>query len=208
MAEAQRLSEAAPNAESGAPFEASLEELEKVVKALEAGDLPLDRSLELFSRGMELSDTTGRVRIGIAIEEALLNAMYHGNLEISAEELADARANLLDGYLTRLIDERRSKLPFCNRKIVVGAHISTFGARFLIRDDGLGFNPATIYERPPAERFERGRSRGMTLMRSFMDQVTYNELGNQVILFKRPEPQAAGVGSEAKSVSAAGNIDR
>jgi exodeoxyribonuclease VII small subunit len=31
--------------------------LEKVVKELESGDLPLDRSLELFSRGMQLSDT-------------------------------------------------------------------------------------------------------------------------------------------------------
>jgi exodeoxyribonuclease VII small subunit len=56
MAEAQRLPEAVPNLQTGAPFEASLDELEKVVKALEAGDLPLDRSLELFSRGMELSD--------------------------------------------------------------------------------------------------------------------------------------------------------
>ena len=56
MAEARKLPESAPNMQSGAPFEASLDELEKVVKALEAGDLPLDRSLELFSRGMELSD--------------------------------------------------------------------------------------------------------------------------------------------------------
>jgi exodeoxyribonuclease VII small subunit len=37
-------------------FEASLDELEKVVKELEAGDLPLERSLELFERGMGLSD--------------------------------------------------------------------------------------------------------------------------------------------------------
>jgi len=39
------------------PFEASLDELEKVVKELEAGDLPLERSLELFEKGMRLSDT-------------------------------------------------------------------------------------------------------------------------------------------------------
>ena len=38
------------------PFEASLEELEKVVKELEAGDLPLERSLELFEKGMSLSE--------------------------------------------------------------------------------------------------------------------------------------------------------
>jgi exodeoxyribonuclease VII small subunit len=38
-------------------FESSLDELEKVVKELESGDLPLDRSLQLFSRGMQLSET-------------------------------------------------------------------------------------------------------------------------------------------------------
>ena len=38
-------------------FEGSLEELEKVVKELEGGDLSLERSLELFERGMNLSDT-------------------------------------------------------------------------------------------------------------------------------------------------------
>ena len=38
-------------------FEACLDELEKVVKELEGGDLPLERSLELFERGMRLSET-------------------------------------------------------------------------------------------------------------------------------------------------------
>jgi exodeoxyribonuclease VII small subunit len=38
-------------------FESSLDELEKVVKELESGDLPLDRSLDLFTRGMQLSET-------------------------------------------------------------------------------------------------------------------------------------------------------
>jgi exodeoxyribonuclease VII small subunit len=40
-----------------ASFETSLDELEKVVKELESGDLSLDRSLELFSRGMQLSES-------------------------------------------------------------------------------------------------------------------------------------------------------
>jgi exodeoxyribonuclease VII small subunit len=38
-----------------ASFEASLDELEKVVKELESGELPLERALELFERGMALS---------------------------------------------------------------------------------------------------------------------------------------------------------
>ena len=45
--------EPSPSAET---FEASLDALEKVVKELEAGDLPLERSLELFEKGMALSD--------------------------------------------------------------------------------------------------------------------------------------------------------
>ena len=38
-------------------YESSLDELEKVVRELEGGDLPLERSLELFERGMGLSDS-------------------------------------------------------------------------------------------------------------------------------------------------------
>ena len=43
-------------AQTVASFETCLDELEKVVKELESGDLTLDRSLELFSRGMQLSE--------------------------------------------------------------------------------------------------------------------------------------------------------
>ena len=49
-----------PDSNNIVTFEASLAELERVVKDLEGGDLPLDRSLELFSRGMKLSDSCRR----------------------------------------------------------------------------------------------------------------------------------------------------
>lgn len=41
---------------SPASFEKSLEELESVVKQLESGDLPLEQALQLFERGVQLSD--------------------------------------------------------------------------------------------------------------------------------------------------------
>jgi len=37
-------------------FEASLEQLEAIVKEMESGDLPLERALELFERGVKLSE--------------------------------------------------------------------------------------------------------------------------------------------------------
>ena len=36
-------------------FEAALAELERIVKQLEDGDLPLEKSLELYERGVQLS---------------------------------------------------------------------------------------------------------------------------------------------------------
>jgi len=41
-------------------FEASLEELERIVKELEKGDLPLEQSLALFESGMQLSSECKR----------------------------------------------------------------------------------------------------------------------------------------------------
>ncbi len=38
-------------------FEDGLEQLETIVKQMEQGDLPLEKSIELFERGMKLSDS-------------------------------------------------------------------------------------------------------------------------------------------------------
>ena len=44
-------------AEESFTFEAGLQQLETIVKEMESGDLPLERALELFERGMKLSET-------------------------------------------------------------------------------------------------------------------------------------------------------
>lgn len=41
--------------EQARSFEASLEALEQIVRQLESGDLPLEKSLELFEQGIRLS---------------------------------------------------------------------------------------------------------------------------------------------------------
>lgn len=43
------------NQEQAKTFEASLEALERIVQQLERGDLPLEKSLELFEQGIGLS---------------------------------------------------------------------------------------------------------------------------------------------------------
>jgi exodeoxyribonuclease VII small subunit len=51
------MAENDPAAKPVETFESCLDELEKVVKELEGGDLSLERSIQLFERGMSLSDT-------------------------------------------------------------------------------------------------------------------------------------------------------
>lgn len=57
-------------------FEQSLDELETIVKKLEDGDLPLEKSLELFEQGVKLSRecrerlTNAERRIEALIKEA------------------------------------------------------------------------------------------------------------------------------------------
>jgi exodeoxyribonuclease VII small subunit len=43
------------NEQQSRTFEASLEALEQIVRELEQGDLPLEKSLELFEQGIRLS---------------------------------------------------------------------------------------------------------------------------------------------------------
>ena len=38
-------------------FETGLQELEQIVKEMESGELPLERALELFEKGMKISET-------------------------------------------------------------------------------------------------------------------------------------------------------
>jgi exodeoxyribonuclease VII small subunit len=50
------MPEPAPPKDAHLSFETGLQQLEAIVKEMESGELPLERALELFERGMKLSD--------------------------------------------------------------------------------------------------------------------------------------------------------
>jgi hypothetical protein len=123
--------------------------------------------------------------VGEALEEALLNAMYHGNLEITERELAESRAQLDDGPFQVLVAQRMSQEAFRNRKVLLLARICASEVRFVIRDEGAGFNVAAIQGSSPAQSFEHGRNRGLTLIQALMDDVRFNSQGNELTISKR-----------------------
>ncbi|MBG98907.1 MAG: exodeoxyribonuclease VII small subunit [Solibacterales bacterium] len=70
-------------------FEEGLDQLEKVVKKLEDGDLPLEKSLELFEQGVRLSDSCQKqLREAEHKVEILLNK--NGKIETEPLHLDDS----------------------------------------------------------------------------------------------------------------------
>lgn len=141
--------------------------------------------------GLRLCDETDRIRVGIALEEALLNALYHGNLEITSEMLIESCSRGMQSGSRSLVEERQEMPPYCHRRLFVKARLSPTEARFVIRDEGPGFDPSRIPDPTEPENLERASGRGLLLMRSFMDEVDYNSRGNEVTLVKRPSRAAA-----------------
>lgn len=90
-----------------------------------------------------LFNETVRIRISVALREALMNAIVHGNLEVCSA----FREENLDEYY-RLIAERRTESPYLQRGVEVIAYETSGGVRYVIRDEGPGFDPKTIPESP------------------------------------------------------------
>ncbi len=129
--------------------------------------------------GINLWDPTGRMQVGIALQEALTNALFHGNLEVSTE-LRQHDEREFDG----LAELRRGLEPYRSRRIRVHMQLDRDAARFVIGDDGPGFD-TSVFERPvDPEDLSRIGGRGLLLIRTFMDQVTFNSTGNQISMVK------------------------
>jgi anti-sigma regulatory factor (Ser/Thr protein kinase) len=58
---------------------------------------------------------------------------------------------------------------------------------FVIRDDGPGFDPASVPAAGQPGSLDPDSGRGLVLMRAFLDEVTFNPRGNEVTLVKRRE---------------------
>lgn len=99
--------------------------------------------------------------IHMAIEEALVNAVQHGN----------------GGERGKWVHLACELFP---ERVVVR-----------IEDEGPGFVPANVIDPLAQENLDRPHGRGLLLMRSFMTRVEYLGCGNCVVLEKDRTPAAA-----------------
>ena len=121
-----------------------------------------------------------RWQFAMAMDEALVNAMHHGNLEVDSK-LRDSD-NESDYYDE--IQSRKNKPPFCHRRVRVEAEFSEQHICVQISDDGQGFDPSNVGDPTAEENLLKTSGRGLFLIRSFMDQVAHNLTGNQITMTK------------------------
>ncbi len=146
---------------------------------------PLVDLVQQMVVGMQLCDFTGQLRIGVALKESLLNALFHGNLELSLQQMQEVQDRLIQEKDKSLVEQRRSEPPYCDRRIFVDVKISPEEARFVIRDGGPGFDVSAVPDPQDPAALEQEGGRGLMLIRSFMDEVTHNEQGNELTMVKR-----------------------
>jgi len=93
--------------------------------------------------------------VKLAMEEGLTNAICHGNRGDAAKKVR----------LSFDVDDKRAVI--------------------VIADEGDGFNPAVLPDPTADENLDRPCGRGIMLMRAYMDEVEFNNRGNQIRLVKR-----------------------
>jgi CheY-like chemotaxis protein len=140
---------------------------------------PLVSQLEEHVAQMGLCEQSGLVLLGVALHEALTNAIFHGNLEVDSD-LRETDEKLY----YRLARERREQEPYRNRRVSVTAMMTREEASFVVRDEGEGFDPALLPDPTDPANLEKISGRGLLLIQTFMDRVEHNDKGNEIIMIK------------------------
>jgi CheY-like chemotaxis protein len=136
--------------------------------------------LETHLARIALVDETSRIQVSVALREAIVNAMLHGNLGLSSllkEEDPDAH--------DKLAEERRKMSPYRERRVRVTLTESPGEVTYVVSDDGPGFDLASIPDQTDPANLERTSGRGLFLIRTFMDDVNHSDGGRTITMVKR-----------------------
>ncbi|MBX3440724.1 MAG: ATP-binding protein, partial [Planctomycetaceae bacterium] len=120
-----------------------------------------------------------RLKTAMALEEAMSNGIIHGNLEVSSTLRDEDDTRFHD-----LIRSRRALPPYRERTLSVLGMFTTGEAQFTIRDEGPGFDHTLVPDPTQLENLDKPHGRGLYLIRAFMDDVSFNQQGNEIRLVK------------------------
>ncbi len=121
--------------------------------------------------------------VKLALYEALANAMEHGSLEIDFEGKAEAMID--PGGLQELVRRRQEDPRFRGRKVHVDVHYGAERVEYVVRDDGPGFDPRRFVRREALTDVQALHGRGLALIRHYMNDVRWNDAGNEIRMARR-----------------------
>lgn len=135
-----------------------------------------DRLLNAISE-FDIKSEVGQPQSCMAIEEALANAIYHGNLELASDLKEDGATKFTD-----LAKARSAQAPWKDRKVLITELATPFGLWITISDQGTGFDVAAALQRTIDPEALLASGRGLVMMRAFSDDLVFNKNGNEVTL--------------------------
>ncbi|MDH4183428.1 MAG: ATP-binding protein [Nitrospinota bacterium] len=113
----------------------------------------------------------------LALDEALNNAMYQGNLEMSSMEKTEDFSRFYE-----IAESKRRAAPYAARRIFVTFCYQGTTLSITVRDEGRGFNWRNHVEKT-AEDPERPFGRGLAIIRKYASAMEYNPAGNELTLY-------------------------
>lgn len=127
-----------------------------------------------------LFNYTTSENIALSLKEAVANAMFHGNFEIDSS-LRDS------GGMKQFNEEveiRRNMEPYKDRTVKITYELTPEYVSYEIEDQGPGFNYKSLPDPRDPENFFKNSGRGLLIIRIHMDEVSWSDKGNTIILKK------------------------
>ncbi len=119
----------------------------------------------------------------MGLQEMIVNAMEHGNLNVTFDEKTKAQE---EGRLFEFMSARRQLPEFRDKKVNIDYYFDETKVIYRITDMGEGFDYHKIMNRVKNEVNQQGltHGRGIIMTQAVFDKVEYNDKGNQVLLVK------------------------
>lgn len=149
---------------------------------------PVVAELQNDLRRLDVCPEEDLVRFGVAITETLMNAMIHGNLGLPGKLLEEGYSKF-----RQMVEKRSSELPWSSRRVYIEMRADRKEAVCRVRDQGEGFDPGILPDPTEENAMLRPHGRGLLLIRTFMDEVSFNSTGNEITLVKKCRPDNAGM---------------
>jgi len=127
-----------------------------------------------------LFNFTTSANISLSLQEAISNAMYHGNFEIDSS----LRDNGGMKEFNNEIEKRKILSPYKDRTVKITYELTPDYVEYEIEDQGPGFNHQTLPDPRDPENFFKNSGRGLLIIRIHMDEVSWHGKGNIINMRK------------------------